>query len=72
MTAKRLTSIILCAVMMITLVPFTSHADNGPFRGVNSFAFAAFFEIDGNGDVICAPYFADYFLKTKGTAVMLQ
>ncbi len=28
--------------------------------------------LDANGNVICAPYFADYFLKTKGTAVMLQ
>ena len=27
---------------------------------------------DGNGAPICAPYFADYFLKTKGTAVMLR
>ena len=27
---------------------------------------------DKDGNIICAPYFADYFLKTKGTAVMLQ
>ncbi|MBQ7500772.1 MAG: S-layer homology domain-containing protein [Clostridia bacterium] len=53
MKTKRIICSILCVLMLITLIPVTVSAENGPFIDEEfSMAYGAFFKTDENGQVI--------------------